>query len=61
MPHRFSILLAGFVLLTFAALSSAYGVDDEFDVKARASIGNITDEGGQDAPVEFEESVNLHR
>jgi hypothetical protein len=36
-------------------------MDDDLDVKARASIGNITDEGGQDAPVEFDESVRLHR
>jgi hypothetical protein len=61
MPYRLSILLAGFVLLTFTALSSVHGMGGDLDVKARASIGNISDEGGQDAPVEFEESVSLHR
>jgi hypothetical protein len=61
MTHRLSILLVGFVLLTFAALSSVHGMDGDFDVKARASIGNITDEGGQDAPVEIGESISLHR
>ncbi|MFH1312836.1 MAG: hypothetical protein ABIJ00_06370 [Candidatus Eisenbacteria bacterium] len=61
MAHRFSILVAGFVLLTFVTLSNVCGMDDDLDVKARASIGNITDEGGQDAPVEVGGSVVLHR
>jgi hypothetical protein len=61
MARRFLVLLSGLALFGFAGTVGASGMDGEFDVKARASIGNITDSGEKEGPVEIGESVQGER
>jgi hypothetical protein len=62
MARRFCILLSGLVLFAFVGLSGAYGMDGALDVRARASIGNITDRGGKEnGPVEIGESAQSEK